>query len=113
MPVSAASILLVNPGGPGGPGLPSSTRPHPVPAGSGELAQLAIAGFYVEAAAAAQHPARALLPQEADEGGVTTLVWHRRHPFHPERLYQALEDLCCAAYLPRATGRAAPAPAHQ
>ncbi|MCJ1676089.1 GTP-binding protein [Streptomyces sp. APSN-46.1] len=68
-----------------------------VAAGSGELAQLAFAGFDVETAAAAQHPACALLPQEADEAGVTTFVWHRRRPFHPERLYQALEDLCCAA----------------
>ncbi|MFE2094688.1 CobW family GTP-binding protein [Streptomyces sp. NPDC059460] len=68
-----------------------------VPAGSGELAELAFAGFDVEAAAAAQHPACALLPQEADEAGVATLVWHRRRPFHPERLYQALEDLCCSA----------------
>lgn len=70
---------------------------HQVPAGSGELAQAAFAGFDVETAAAAQHPACALLPQEADEAGVTTLVWHRRRPFHPERLYEALEDLCCAA----------------
>ncbi|MEU8835677.1 GTP-binding protein [Streptomyces sp900116325] len=70
---------------------------HRVPAGSGELARLAFAGFDVEAAAAAQHPACARLPQEADDAGVTTLVWHRRRPFHPERLYQALEDLCCSA----------------
>ncbi|MFB8442927.1 GTP-binding protein [Streptomyces niveus] len=62
-----------------------------------ELAALAFAGFDVEAAAAAQHPACALLPQEADEAGVTTLVWHRHRPFHPERLYAALEDLSCAA----------------
>ncbi|OKI71527.1 CobW family GTP-binding protein [Streptomyces sp. MJM1172] len=68
-----------------------------VAADGGELAALALAGFDVEAAAAAQHPACALLPQEADEAGVTTLVWHRRRPFHPERLYEALEDLCCAA----------------
>lgn len=27
----------------------------------------------------------------------STFVWHRRRPFHPERLYEALEDLCCAA----------------
>ncbi|MFF7880886.1 CobW family GTP-binding protein [Streptomyces sp. NPDC020794] len=77
------------------------TQLHPtarhVDALSGELAHLAFAGFDVEAAAAAQHPACALLPQEADEAGVTTLVWHRTRPFHPERLYQALEDLCCAA----------------
>ncbi|MFJ5137303.1 CobW family GTP-binding protein [Streptomyces sp. NPDC088707] len=71
-----------------------------VAADSGELAEAAFAafsGFDVEAAAAAQHPACALLPQDADDAGVTTLVWHRRRPFHPERLYAALEDLCCAA----------------
>ncbi|WP_030606215.1 CobW family GTP-binding protein [Streptomyces achromogenes] len=63
----------------------------------GPLARAALAGFDVEAAAAAQHPACALLPQEADDHGVSTLVWHRRRPFHPERLYAALEDLTCAA----------------
>lgn len=68
-----------------------------VPAGSAELVRAVFAGFDVETAAAAQHPAYALLPQEAEEAGVTTFVWHRRRPFHPERLYQALEDLCCAA----------------
>ncbi|MFE9561612.1 CobW family GTP-binding protein [Streptomyces sp. NPDC006487] len=68
-----------------------------VSAGSGELAQAAFAGFDVETADAAQHPACALLPQEAEEAGVTTFVWHRSRPFHPERLYEALEDLCCAA----------------
>ncbi|MEV7020331.1 GTP-binding protein [Streptomyces sp. NPDC093991] len=77
------------------------TQLHPtarqVSADSRELARLAFAGFDAEAAAAAQHPACALLPQEADEAGVTTFVWRRHRPFHPERLYQALEDLCCAA----------------
>jgi G3E family GTPase len=68
-----------------------------VPIGHGDLAGAALAGFDVEAAAAAQHPACALLPAEADAHGVTTFVWHRRRPFHPERLYQALEDLTCAA----------------
>lgn len=61
------------------------------------LAEAALAGFDVEAAAAAQHPACALLPAEADAHGVSTLVWQRRRPFHPERLYAALEDLTCAA----------------
>ncbi|MBD0838901.1 MULTISPECIES: CobW family GTP-binding protein [unclassified Streptomyces] len=65
--------------------------------GHGDLAGAVLAGFDVEAAAAAQHPACALLPAEADAHGVSTLVWHRRRPFHPERLYQALEDLTCAA----------------
>ncbi|MFG3661595.1 CobW family GTP-binding protein [Streptomyces sp. NPDC047706] len=77
------------------------TQLHPtarhVAADSPELARLAFAGFDADAAAAAQHPACALLPQEADEAGVSTFVWRRHRPFHPERLYQALEDLCCAA----------------
>ncbi|MFD7027784.1 CobW family GTP-binding protein [Streptomyces sp. NPDC059917] len=68
-----------------------------VRADSFELARAALAGFDVEAAAAAQHPACALLPQDADEAGVATVVWHRRRPFHPERLYGALEDLSCVA----------------
>ncbi|MGP4001805.1 CobW family GTP-binding protein [Streptomyces sp. 8N706] len=68
-----------------------------VAVGSGELAAAAFEGFDVEAAAARRHPACALLPQEADEHGVITAVWHRTRPFHPERLYAALEDLTCAA----------------
>ncbi|MFF2849795.1 CobW family GTP-binding protein [Streptomyces sp. NPDC058001] len=68
-----------------------------VPIGHGDLAGAAFGGFDVEAAAAAQHPACARLPADADEAGVSTLVWHRRRPFHPERLYAALEDLTCAA----------------
>ncbi|MFE4455656.1 CobW family GTP-binding protein [Streptomyces sp. NPDC056796] len=68
-----------------------------VPAGSGALAQLALAGFDVEAAGAAQHPSCALLPQEAEEAGVSTLVWREHRPFHPGRLFEALEDLSCAA----------------
>ncbi|MGW5419784.1 CobW family GTP-binding protein [Streptomyces sp. NPDC003943] len=74
-----------------------------VPAGSGALVEAAFAGFDAEAAAAAQHPACARLPQDADEAGVTTYVWRRHRPFHPERLYQALENLCCAAV--RSRGR--------
>ncbi|WP_369390986.1 GTP-binding protein [Streptomyces sp. CG1] len=74
---------------------PTST-PAPAPA-PGPLARAALAGFDAEAAAAAQHPACARLPAEADSHGVSTLVWHRRRPFHPVRLYAALEDLTCAA----------------
>ncbi|MGW4361372.1 CobW family GTP-binding protein [Streptomyces californicus] len=65
--------------------------------GSVDLARCAFAGFDVEAAAAAQHPACALLPQEADEAGVSTLVWRRHRPFHPGRLFDALEEVSCAA----------------
>ncbi|MEV5514570.1 GTP-binding protein [Streptomyces flaveolus] len=71
---------------------------HGDPAGApSALARAAFAGFDVEAAAAAQHPACALLPAEADAHGVATFVWRRHRPFHPERLYQALEGLTCAA----------------
>ncbi|TKA12726.1 CobW family GTP-binding protein [Actinacidiphila oryziradicis] len=68
-----------------------------VAVGSGALAEAAFAGFDVQAAAGRQDPACALLPQEADDCGVSTFVWRRRRPFHPERLYAALEDLACAA----------------
>ncbi|AJC56887.1 GTP-binding protein [Streptomyces sp. 769] len=64
---------------------------------SDELAAAALAGFDVAAAAGRQHPACALLPQEAEAAGVATLVWRGARPFHPERLYAALEDLSCAA----------------
>ncbi|MFC8363712.1 GTP-binding protein [Streptomyces griseorubiginosus] len=71
---------------------------HPVrPSPRSALARAALAGFDVESAAAAQHPACARLPAEADAHGVSTLVWHRCRPFHPERLYEALEDITCAA----------------
>ncbi|MGY0017702.1 CobW family GTP-binding protein [Streptomyces sp. YJ-C3] len=71
---------------------------HQVVLGSGTLAAAALTGtFDTEAAAAAQHPACALLPTDADEAGIGTLVWHARRPFHPERLYAALEDLTVAA----------------
>ncbi|MER6027446.1 GTP-binding protein [Streptomyces sp. NPDC001851] len=76
---------------------PQPCAPTPHPHAPSPLAHAALAGFDVEAAAAAQHPACALLPVEADGHGVSTLVWHRRRPFHPERLYAALEDLTCAA----------------
>ncbi|MFF0014443.1 CobW family GTP-binding protein [Streptomyces sp. NPDC005374] len=76
---------------------PAGTR-HPVrQSAQSPLARAALAGFDVESAAAAQHPACALLPADADAHGVCTLVWHRRRPFHPERLYEALEDITCAA----------------
>ncbi|OEV11276.1 CobW family GTP-binding protein [Streptomyces nanshensis] len=68
-----------------------------VRADSEELGQAAFAGFDIRAAAAAQDPTCALLPQEADDAGVSTFVWRRDRPFHPERLYGALEDLTCAA----------------
>lgn len=80
-----------------GPGSVPAAPASPPAGPSSELARAALAGFDVEAAAAAQHPACALLPAEADAHGVTTLVWHRRRPFHPGRLYAALEDLTCAA----------------
>ncbi|MFE1338551.1 GTP-binding protein [Streptomyces sp. NPDC058733] len=63
----------------------------------GALGPALLAGFDVAAAAARLHPACALLPQECDEHGVTTLVWQRTRPFHPQRLYAALEELTCAA----------------
>jgi len=65
--------------------------------GAGTLGRALLAGFDTGAATARRHPACALLPQEADEHGVTTLVWRGHRPFHPARLHAALEDLACAA----------------
>lgn len=86
-------------GGRGGPGPARPAAPDGAAGAtrSTELARLVLAGFDVEAARTAQHPASARLPQEAEEAGVGTLVWHRHRPFHPQRLFDALEDLCCAA----------------
>ncbi|MDT0307437.1 GTP-binding protein [Streptomyces sp. DSM 44917] len=67
------------------------------------LPRLVLAGFDTAAAAARQHPACALLPQRAEAHGVATFVWRHRRPFHPGRLYAALEELSCAA--PRSRGR--------
>ena len=83
---------------------------HRVAAGSPELTRLAFAGFDTEAAAAAQHPACALLPHDADEAGVATLVRHRCRPFRPEPLYAALEDLASAAARSRGRFRLADRP---
>ncbi|WP_093841109.1 GTP-binding protein [Streptomyces aidingensis] len=74
-----------------------------VAADSPALTCLAFAGFDPAAAAAAQHPACARLPQPAEEAGVATLVWRAGRPFHPGRLYRALEDIACAAV--RSRGR--------
>lgn len=85
-------------------GVPAPETPIPsAPTPSTPLSTAARAGFDIEAAAAAQHPACALLPAEADAHGVRTFVWHQRRPFHPERLYAALEALTCAAL--RSRGR--------
>ncbi|MEU1625458.1 GTP-binding protein [Streptomyces sp. NPDC020096] len=65
--------------------------------GEGALGPALLTGFDLTAAAARQHPSCALLPQEADVHGVTTVAWHRDRPFHPQRLYAALEDLACVA----------------
>lgn len=98
-----APVLALAPGDeePGPVDLALLAQLHPtarkVAYGSGLLLPTATAGFDVRAAAERQHPACALLPQEADEHGVATLVWHRTRPFHPARLYAALEDLTCAA----------------
>ncbi|WP_405949732.1 GTP-binding protein [Streptomyces prunicolor] len=101
-PAHAPTSPTPNPPGARGTARPAPTDPHPAnnpnnPPPRSVLAHAALAGFDVEAAAAAQHPACALLPVEADAHGVTTLVWHRRRPFHPERLYAALEYITCAA----------------
>ncbi|SDS88194.1 GTPase, G3E family [Streptomyces sp. TLI_053] len=90
-----------------GTGLAMLRQLHPtarrVLLGTGELVRAALGGFDVAAARDRVDPALALLPQQADEAGVTTLVWERRRPLHPGRLYEALELLVPAAQ--RSRGR--------
>ncbi|MFF2504063.1 CobW family GTP-binding protein [Streptomyces sp. NPDC058067] len=64
---------------------------------SGALGAALLRGFDLAAAQARVHPACALLPQACDEHGASTFAWRRERPFHPQRLYTALEDLTCAA----------------
>jgi G3E family GTPase len=71
--------------------------------GTGSLVAAASAGFDVAAARDRVNPVLALLPQAADGAGVATLVWERRRPLHPERFYQALDELIPAAQ--RSRGR--------
>ena len=71
--------------------------------GSGELPGAAQPGFDVRAAAHRVSPALALLPHEREDDGVATVVWERRRPLHPARLYEALEQLVSAAQ--RSRGR--------
>ncbi|WP_254897572.1 GTP-binding protein [Kitasatospora sp. NA04385] len=71
--------------------------------GTGELLRAALGGFDVPAARDRVNPALALLPQQADDAGVATLVWERRRPLHPVRLHDALELLVPAAQ--RSRGR--------
>lgn len=71
--------------------------------GAGRLPQAARAGFDLSAAAARVDPAVAQLPVEAEQDGVSTLVWRERRPLHPVRLYNALEQLVPAAQ--RSRGR--------
>lgn len=89
------------------PGLALLRRLHAtarvVRLGTGTLTRAALGGFDVAAARDRVNPAIALLPQQRDEAGVTTLVWERRRPLHPGRLHAALELLVPAAQ--RSRGR--------
>nr|WP_100840653.1 GTP-binding protein [Kitasatospora fiedleri] len=91
----------------GDTGLAMLRQLHPtarrVALGTGELLRAALGGFDVPAARDRVNPALALLPQQADESGVATLVWERRRPLHPGRLHDALELLVPAAQ--RSRGR--------
>ncbi|MGW7262785.1 CobW family GTP-binding protein [Streptomyces sp. NPDC054842] len=93
---TARRVAVGTPAAPVHPAREGAPVPPVRPARSA-LVRAAFAGFDVEAAAAAQHPACARLPAEDDASGVATFVWRRRRPFHPQRLYAALEDLTCAA----------------
>lgn len=57
----------------------------------------------VAALAARVDPATIRLPCDQDSGGVSTVTWRRLRPFHPARLYDAMNELAAAAV--RSRGR--------
>jgi G3E family GTPase len=71
--------------------------------GTGEFRAAALSGFDVRAAAVRVSPALALLPYSGEADGIASLVWERRRPLHPARLYAALDQLVPAAQ--RSRGR--------
>ncbi|MDX3227918.1 GTP-binding protein [Streptomyces sp. ME19-01-6] len=75
--------------------------------GEAALGAALMEGFDVAAAAARQHPACALLPQEREEHRGAHPRLAARAALPPGRLYAALEDLTCAAA--RSRGRFWPA----
>ncbi|MFJ8043979.1 CobW family GTP-binding protein [Kitasatospora sp. NPDC096147] len=103
--IEYATTVALARGGPAG--LAMLRQLHPtarrVLLGTGELLRAALGGFDAPAARDRVDPALALLPQQADESGVATLVWERRRPLHPGRLHAALELLVPAAQ--RSRGR--------
>ncbi|MFI9324542.1 CobW family GTP-binding protein [Kitasatospora aureofaciens] len=103
--IEYATTIAVARGGEAGLSLLRQLHPtaRRVLLGTGELLRAALGGFDVAAARDRVNPALALLPQEHDEAGVATLVWERRRPLHPVRLYEALELLVPAAQ--RSRGR--------
>jgi G3E family GTPase len=88
-------------------GLAMIQQLHPtarrVALGTGALTRVSGSRFDVPAARDRVNPALALLPQQAENCGVATLVWERRRPLHPARLHEALEQLVPAAH--RSRGR--------
>ncbi|MFD0332008.1 GTP-binding protein [Streptacidiphilus monticola] len=71
--------------------------------GTGALAAITDCRFDITAARDRVNPALAQLPQAAEHSGVSTLVWERRRPLHPQRFHAALEELVPAAH--RSRGR--------
>ncbi|MGJ6969533.1 CobW family GTP-binding protein [Streptosporangium sp. G11] len=51
------------------------------------------AGIDVEMLGARIDPATARLPCDAQTGEISTVVWHRLRPLHPQRLFDAVDEL--------------------
>ncbi|MEU0484045.1 GTP-binding protein [Streptosporangium sp. NPDC006013] len=65
------------------------------PAGPPDIALPAVtgAGIDVEMLGARVDPATAQLPCDAQTGEISTVVWHRLRPLHPQRLFDAVDEL--------------------
>ncbi|MEU8381627.1 GTP-binding protein [Streptosporangium sp. NPDC048865] len=65
------------------------------PAAPSDLAPPAVTGarIDVEMLGARVDPATAQLPCDARTGEISTVVWHRLRPLHPQRLFDAVDEL--------------------
>jgi G3E family GTPase len=65
----------------------------PVTLMDGPLPEVTGAALSAEELAARVDPATAQLPCDAVTDEITTVVWHRLRPLHPDRLFEAVDEL--------------------
>jgi G3E family GTPase len=94
--IEYANVLVAKPAGGPGVALLSHLNPHARLVGVGEVdaRSLLHTGLHGPATSASWVERGSIsAPLMESYGGVTTVVWEARRPFHPQRLYDALPDI--------------------